>query len=161
LGPTANCPKNKKIKVIRFKFFDELKDLLCRELKTGKYAALIHSAAVSDYKPAKVICGKLKSGLRNWKFSFKPTPKIIDAVKKIAPGIFLVGFKFEPDAGKNKLMQSAKDLMARSKSDLVVANTVTGGKYRAYILSADKISAALISKERLIGKLVNEIQKVL
>jgi len=33
LGPVSNCCLNKKIRVINFKFFDELRDKLIRELE--------------------------------------------------------------------------------------------------------------------------------
>jgi phosphopantothenoylcysteine synthetase/decarboxylase len=161
LGPVAVCCLNKNIRVIHFKFFDELKNKIIRELKAKKYDAVIHSAAVSDYLPAKISYTKVKSGLKNWKVAFKPAPKIIDLIRKIGPGIFLVGFKFEPAADKARLIKSAKALMLRCGLDLTVANALSNGKYRAYILSGEKISPVLTSKAQMAARLVSIISKAL
>lgn len=158
-GPGVGVPASKKIKVIHFNFFFQLEDIIFRQLKAGRYDVVIHSAAVSDYEPVKVMAGKVKSGLGSWKVILKPTPKIIDCIKKIAPRVFLVGFKFQPGAGKSMLTKSAKALMRRADLDLTVANTAIAGKYRAYILSGNKISQVLISKERLVSALINGIRR--
>jgi phosphopantothenoylcysteine synthetase/decarboxylase len=159
--PAGQADARRRIKVIPFRFFDDLKKIISRQLKTGKYHVLIHSAAVSDYKPVKIFSAKVNSGLKNWKICLKPTAKIIDLVKKIAPGILLVGFKFAPDTNKAGLIKSTKALMLRSGLDLAVANTLIGGRYRAYILSGDKISPVLTSKEELAAQLANKIRKML
>jgi phosphopantothenoylcysteine decarboxylase / phosphopantothenate---cysteine ligase len=158
LGPVPNRLKNKKIKVIPFKFFNELKEIVSRELKTGKYRVVIHSAAVSDYAPVKSLPGKIKSGSKKLRLVLKATPKIIDTIKKIDPGIFLVGFKFEPQAARPKLIKSARLLMARSGLDLAIANSVSSGKYRAYILSAEETGTALTSKGKLVSGLASKIR---
>ncbi|MFA5156051.1 MAG: phosphopantothenoylcysteine decarboxylase [Candidatus Omnitrophota bacterium] len=161
IGPAGGRIKSTKFKVIPFIFFNELKEIILRELKTGTYGVVVHSAAVSDYLPEKIFSGKVKSGLKNWKIAFKPAPKLIDAIKKIYPGVFLVGFKFEPGAEKSKLIKSARALMRRSNLDLAVANTAIGNKYRAYVLSGEKISSPLASKKHLVIKLAGEIKKAL
>ncbi len=161
LGPVPNRLKNKKVKVIPFKFFDELKGIVSRELETGKYRVVIHSAAVSDYAPVRPLPGKIKSGLKNLRLVLRATPKIIDAIKKIDPDIFLVGFKFEPLTTRPELIKNARLLMARSKLDLAVANTVSSGKYRAHILSPEETGAALTSKEQLVAGLVSKIRRSL
>lgn len=158
---TGKKGRGKNIRVIRFNFFDELKNKITRELRTKKYDAVIHSAAVSDYLPKKIFHGKVKSGLKNWKVVFKPAPKLIDLIRKIDPGVFLVGFKFEPAANKTSLIKSAKALMLRCGLDLTVANALTGNKYRAYILSGNKINPILTSKAQLAAKLVSQIRKAL
>jgi phosphopantothenoylcysteine decarboxylase / phosphopantothenate---cysteine ligase len=161
LGPVPNRLKNRKVKVISFKFFSELKEIVSRELETGKYCVVIHSAAVSDYAPLRPLPGKINSGLKKLRLVLKATPKIIDAIKKIDPDIFLVGFKFEPTATRPELIKNARLLMARSRLDLAVANTVSSGKYRAYILSFDETGAALTSKGQLISGLVTKIRESL
>ncbi len=161
LGTAEPCCLNKNIRVIRFNFFDELKDRISRELRAKKYDAVIHSAAVSDYLPKKIFYGKVKSGLKNWKVVLKPAPKLIDLIRKIDPGIFLVGFKFEPAANKARLIKSARALMLRCGLDLTVANALSGGKYRAYILSGSKISPVLTSRAQLAARLVSQLRKAL
>ena len=63
LGPSFDIssvvlPKN--LKVVRFKFFDELDLLVSEYLKTNKFESMVHSAAVSDFQLAKAHKGKIK-----------------------------------------------------------------------------------------------------
>lgn len=134
LGPVKNCCLSSKIKVVHFKFFEELKSTIIKELKSKKYAILIHSAAVSDYKPARTYAGKLKSGINNLRLNLVPTEKIIDLLRKASPKSFLVGFKYQPQADEKNLINEGLGLMRRAKLDLVVANSNRGRAYQAYIL---------------------------
>lgn len=157
LGPAGACCLNKKIRLLRFNFFAEFKKLICQELKSKKYDIVVHSAAVSDYRPFKVLPRKIKSGLRRWKLNLVPTVKIIDLIKKIDAAIYLVGFKFEPGAGKAMLIKNTRALIKRANLDIAVANTPQKNKYRAYILKQDKIYGPLLSKNKLVDKLANII----
>ncbi|MFA5145704.1 MAG: phosphopantothenoylcysteine decarboxylase [Candidatus Omnitrophota bacterium] len=154
LGPAEACCLNKNIRLLRFKFFEELKKLIVGELKAGKYDILIHSAAVSDYRPAVVSSRKIKSDKKKLKIDLFPTPKIIDLVKKIDKSVILVGFKFEPGAEKSALLKKAKALMSRSHSDLVVANTIRNNHYQAYIMDKQKACGPFSDKKDMIRKLI-------
>jgi phosphopantothenoylcysteine decarboxylase/phosphopantothenate--cysteine ligase len=161
LGPTnAVCCLNKKIRVINFRFFDELKDALIRELNSKKYDTVIHSAAVSDYKPAKACSKKFSSRKKIWRLNLVPTEKIINRIKKIDRSLFLVGFKFEPATTKIKLLKEAKGLIEHSGADLVVANTVDNGRYAAYLVGAGKIYGQASSKTTLADKLIKTIRGI-
>ena len=157
LGPQGACCLDKGIRVIRFKFFDEIKSLLKKELGSLKYDVVIHSAAVSDYKPDKSYSYKVSSNLNGLKVNLIPTEKVIERIKKIDPNVFLVGFKFNPDCGKEKLIVKAKKLMRRSDSDLVVANSIGKNGYLAYIVSSSQAYGPLYSKKALAKKMVNLI----
>jgi len=135
LGPTGeNAFKEKGIRILNFKFYYELLNIIKQELKRQKYDIIIHSAAVSDYKPLTYFKNKIKSGIEKLKLILVPLPKIINIIKKISPDIFLVGFKFEPNAGKIKLIKSAELLLKNAKADMVVASTLDRQRYRAYII---------------------------
>jgi len=140
LGPGDFCgPRSLGIRIISFKYFSELKRLLKDELKKRRYAAVIHAAAVADYQPEKEIHYKVSSRLDNWKVSLVPTEKLVNILKDYAPGLIAVGFKFEPDAGKDRLIEAGNRLLKQSNLDLVVANANKNKAYRAYILdSIDK-----------------------
>ncbi len=141
---------NKKIRLLKFTFFEELKNTVIKELKKHKYDCLFHSAAVSDYQPDKRLKTKVSSGKISWPINLVPTPKIIDLIRKADPKLFLVGFKFEPNARKGVLLKDAKDFMERSGSNLVVANTLTkNNKYLAYITDGTKIKGPFKTKKRL------------
>jgi phosphopantothenoylcysteine synthetase/decarboxylase len=131
--------RSKAIKIIRFKYFSELKRLLKSELKKRRYAAVMHAAAVADYQPKKAIHHKVSSRLNNWKVSLVPTEKLVNSLKGYAPGLIAVGFKFEPDAGKNRMIAEGNRLLKQANLDLVVANSNKNKAYQAYILdSADR-----------------------
>lgn len=158
LGPAETCCLNKKIKLLRFRFFDQLKNLLKRELAAKKYVLVIHSAAVSDYRMQRPSAGKVKSGLKSWQIKLVPSEKLIRLVKKIDPRIFLVGFKFEPQATKNKLIQRARRLLLDSRADLVVANSIKNNKYETYIINPNRIDGPFFSKEDMVSGLVKAIR---
>lgn len=157
LGPAGACCLNNKIKLIRYNFFDELKDKVEKELKHRQYDIVIHSSAVSDYRPKTSYRQKVKSGLKQWKLSLIPTPKIIDLIKKIDPSLFLVGFKFEPRAEKESLIKEAKTLLKTASCDLVVANTLRRLHYRAYIVGKRDILGPLTNRESLIKELIKRL----
>lgn len=159
LGPTElNC-LDKKIKLIRFKFFDELKNVIIKELKSRKYDIMIHSAAVSDYRPLRIYNQKIKSGIKGLRLNLVPTAKIIDLIKKINKSIYLVGFKFEPGVSKDMLTKKAKSLMNRANLDLVVANTIDGHRYKAYIMDKNKTYGPFSNKRDLTENLVKLMGK--
>jgi phosphopantothenoylcysteine decarboxylase / phosphopantothenate---cysteine ligase len=160
LGPVEACCLRPGIRLIRFRFFDQLKDSLKKELRE-RYDIVIHSAAVSDYRPAVARAKKFGSGLKNWILHLKPTPKIINEIKKVDPGIFLIGFKYEPGLAKNGLISESKILMRETDADLVVANTQGINRYSAYIVSKTKTGPGISSKERLVKSLINEMDSAL
>ncbi|MFA5145132.1 MAG: phosphopantothenoylcysteine decarboxylase [Candidatus Omnitrophota bacterium] len=159
LGLAGFCYSNKNIRIIRFKFFDDLKNLVEKELGHKHYDILIHCAAVSDYKPKGCRNKKIESGIKQWSITLTPTPKIIDSIKKIDSSLFLVGFKFEPRSSGTGLINKARALMRHSRADLVVANTSCRGRYNAYIVNQNKVSGLICSKSTLVKTLIKEIQK--
>jgi phosphopantothenoylcysteine synthetase/decarboxylase len=159
LGPVSNCCLDKSIRILHFKFFDELKNKLIEELGSKKYDALIHSAAVSDYRPKKIFKHKVSSGLRQFNLKLVTTPKIVNLIKKIDNSVLSVAFKLEPHSQLDTLIGRAKKLFKSAGMDLVVANSILGGRYRAYILSQDRISDPIISKNVLAKRLIKEISK--
>jgi phosphopantothenoylcysteine decarboxylase/phosphopantothenate--cysteine ligase len=160
LGPgQANCLDG-KLNLKRFRYFDELKNIITRELKSKNYDILIHTAAVSDYRPKARLAKKADSGKKLWKLNLVPTPKLIKLVKKTAPGIFLVGFKYKPKAKKEDLFKRAKLLAKHTRAGLVVANTAQRGRYQAYILSREKIYARASGKKELADKLIKTLAKI-
>ena len=154
LGPVDACCLNKKIRLIRFKFFDELKNRIIRELKSGRYDIVIHSAAVSDYRPKIRYAHKISSGLREWKLNLVPAQKIIDLIKKTKTCVFLVGFKFEPAANKKTLINKARALMKRANLNLAVANSIDKNRYCSYIVSDKRIFGPYLNKVGTVKGLI-------
>lgn len=156
LGPGCGYITQKKIRIIRFKFFDELRQTLRRLLAVSPYDSIIHSAAVSDFRPKTLLQGKLKSG-KSYNLKLAPLPKIADEIRRLAPWAKLVLFKLESGVSDKELIKRSRSALRASGADLIVANRIEPS-YKAYILDRDKIYARSNSKEELVDKLTEAIR---
>ncbi|MFH0827232.1 MAG: phosphopantothenoylcysteine decarboxylase [Candidatus Omnitrophota bacterium] len=156
LGPVEIAFFQKKISVLRFRFFDELECLVKDELKKRHFDYVFHAAAVSDYRPKEFYEQKVKSGLSRWQLALVPTDKIINSIKRWDRKVFLVGFKFLPQGPKMRLIQQARSLMRDSGCDCVVAN-LGPYPYRAWIVSRTGVSRGNHSRRELIDNLIKGI----
>ncbi len=159
LGPVGICCLNKSIRLINFKFFDELSSLLKSELKKH-YDIVIHSAAVSDYRPDAISRKKLNSKNAVLNLTLKQTPKLIDSLRKASPRALLAGFKFEPDLTGKKLINKAAGLIKRAQLDLVVANTTRNKRYTAYLVSKNCHCGPYLTKEDMVKNLIAHLKPV-
>ncbi len=148
---------DRAVKIQRFQYFDELKRALLIELRRKNYDWVIHSAAVSDYKTAVPSKNKISSRLNRLTLKLVPTEKLLDLIKKADPRIKVAAFKFETGTGKQELIQKARSLLRRTRSDIVVANTACRGKYTAYILEDDKVTTPIFSKNKMVSALLKRI----
>ena len=153
LGPVGACCLNRKIKLIKFKFFDELKDKVIQELKAKKIDIIIHSAAVSDFKPKQKNKGKLASNKKH-NLVLTPLPKIVRQMRCLAPRAKLVMFKLESGLSKASLIQRASVARKKINADIIVANMIN--PYRAFILNKSKIISAK-TKIEMVNKLIGEV----
>jgi len=102
---------------------------------------------------------KVSSRLNNWKINLVPAKKLINNLKDYDPGLIAVGFKFEPDAEKNTLIEKGNRLLKQANLDLVVANSKTNKAYQAYILDGTDKYGPFLSKSKMadcLSKIVME-----
>jgi len=158
LGPARKSLTSKNIRLARFVFFDELRQSLIKELKSHKYRFIIHSAAVSDFRPASYVKGKISSRNKPVILKLMPLPKIVDDIRRLAPGAFLIIFKLEA-ASDSQLIDRARKSLYKHNAQLVIANRLKPG-YKAYILNKNKILASAANKKILATKLINLLSKV-
>ncbi|HIH45558.1 MAG TPA: bifunctional phosphopantothenoylcysteine decarboxylase/phosphopantothenate--cysteine ligase CoaBC, partial [Candidatus Nitrosotenuis sp.] len=118
----------KGAKIIPVKTVKQMHDAVKKELKIQKFDVAILSAAPADYTTTPVK-SKIKSDRQSITIKLQKAPKIIDDVKKLQSGIFLVGFKAETNISKTKLIESARKKLRESNSDIIVANDI-GVKYQ-------------------------------
>ncbi|WP_148882213.1 bifunctional phosphopantothenoylcysteine decarboxylase/phosphopantothenate--cysteine ligase CoaBC [Thermococcus aciditolerans] len=143
---------------------EEMLEAIEDELKTKDYDIVILAAAVSDFRVKERASAKIKSG-RELTLELEPTPKIIDRVKELQPGTFLVGFKAETGLSEEELIEAARRQIERAGSDLVVANTLKafGSEENEVILvgrgSVKKLPR--MGKRELAEKLWDEIISIL
>jgi len=135
-----------------YRTFDDLLILMREEITSGKFDAVIHSAAVSDYftegvyaaspglefdaksgvwkgtgKLVDVQRGKVKSSHLELWLRLVPAPKLVDQIRKPwGFGGVLVKFKLEVGASEEELRQVAEASRIQSQADLMVANTLEG-----------------------------------
>ena len=117
-----------------FSSFDSLARLLQKELALGKYDALVHAAAVSDYSATRLSDGakdhvlplneKLSSQSKTINIELKRNAKLINKFHNDVQGKRpqLVGFKFTNTTNKKEREEQIKHLFDASRADLVVHN---------------------------------------
>jgi phosphopantothenoylcysteine decarboxylase/phosphopantothenate--cysteine ligase len=95
------------------------------ELRSKEYDVAIAVAAPADWTPEKPYSYKLSTHeLNSLTLKLKPTPKIIENVKKVSPRTFLVAFRAEYKVPKKEVMESAYRRLTEAKADLIVVNDV-------------------------------------
>jgi phosphopantothenoylcysteine decarboxylase/phosphopantothenate--cysteine ligase len=156
LGPGEERVRGKLSRLIRFRFFSELKDILKRELKNKKYDIVIHSAAVSDFKPDYKLKGKLNSD-KGCRLKLIPLEKLVVLIRRFAPKSILVMFKLEPTVTDKTLIQRAKSSRDMVGADMVVANRLS--PYRAFIIDKENNQIKAQSKQELAKKLIKVLLK--
>lgn len=155
LGQCEACCLNKKIRLIRFKYFDELKETVKRELKKRRFEIIIHSAAVSDFRPAKSSKGKLASGIAQ-NLRLFPLPKIAQDIRNLAPKSKLVLFKLESGIKDKTLIERARNTLLKHEADLIIANRIQPD-YKAFILNKRNVYCKVDSKHELVNRLIKII----
>ena len=144
--------KVKGLKVIPYQYFEEFKWEVAKAIKKQRYDAIIHNAAVSDYKLKKPLKGKIPSG-RPRSLKLVPTEKIIKRIRAKAPNSLLIQFKLEPK--QRGIINKAYKSLRENRSDFVVANALedmqTG--YKGFLINRDKKVISLGSRNSLLAAL--------
>ena len=160
-GKGSLLPKSRGIKAVEIETVAELLKAMKKELRSGA-KAVIHAMAVLDYEPENIIKGKVKSDRKFWTVRFKRTPKVINEIKKISPGILLVGFKLEYGKEEAGLRKAAAGLFKKSGADFVVANDygqVKTGKHKAVILNKDGSRIIASGKENIAEAILDRLKE--
>ncbi|MCM8821528.1 MAG: hypothetical protein NC831_01755 [Candidatus Omnitrophica bacterium] len=158
-GP-CNFPEIKGVKKIQVESALEMKSVV--EEKFPSCDALIMTAAVSDWRPAKRYGKKLKIK-KSWNLKLVPNPDILKSVAKIKKvNQVVVGFALESAS----IIENAKKKLRWKKLDVLVANTVenfgdSSGNNEIFVLYPDgKIKdCSGYSKRKLASFLVLEIER--
>jgi len=128
-------------------------------------AALVMTAAVCDYTPAKHQKHKIKR-IHTHRMVFKQTKDILKSVSKLKKNQYVVGFCLETE----DLRKNAIRKLRSKKLDLIVANSYTKsqnpfGRNKTSVLLIDKDLSEKrlvnISKPRFAGFLVSAIKNKL
>ncbi|MCD6503473.1 MAG: bifunctional phosphopantothenoylcysteine decarboxylase/phosphopantothenate--cysteine ligase CoaBC [Euryarchaeota archaeon] len=106
-------------------------------LSKNDYDVVISVAAISDYRPKRIVKGKIPSGIKDLKIELEPTPKVVEEIRKVYDGLLVI-FKTEPTTGES-LINKAKRRMEDIGADIVVANPITA-------FSADSTEVYIIKR---------------
>ncbi|MBX7104462.1 MAG: bifunctional phosphopantothenoylcysteine decarboxylase/phosphopantothenate synthase [Gemmataceae bacterium] len=149
LHELGTIPRDDRWTLHPYRTFDDLEGLLESHVRTGNYDAIVHVAAVSDYRSAGVYrwqpgaaeptlldraIGKIKSDEPELWLRLVRTPKLVDQMRTVwgFAGI-LVKFKLEVGLDDLELLAVAEKSRAHSQADLMVANTLDGADAWAYL----------------------------
>lgn len=114
--------------------FTTTSDLAQRLQAAEGVDAIFHAAAVSDFKFGKVWLrsdGDTLTEIKSGKISTQqgtllaelvPTVKIIGQLRAWFPSARLIGWKFEVEGDQDRVLQLAKDQIAKCRTDACVAN---------------------------------------
>ncbi|MGB8233780.1 MAG: bifunctional phosphopantothenoylcysteine decarboxylase/phosphopantothenate--cysteine ligase CoaBC [Methanobacterium sp.] len=126
----------------------------------------ISAAAVSDFTVEKTSIektGKISSE-ENLTVNLKPSPKLLNSVKKINPKIFLVGFKAEYNVTEEELVFMARKRIETSGADFIVANDVSmagagfgSDKNQVIIVDDETFTVPLTSKKEIAKNIITMI----
>jgi phosphopantothenoylcysteine synthetase/decarboxylase len=139
IGPSAR----RRLDLRTYRTFDDLDASMRDAFAAADFDAVIHAAAVSDYRLAGVFslqtpadgrprlvdagAGKVKSSHSELWMRLTPTPKLVDKIRREwrFRGV-LAKFKLEVDVHDDDLLAIAEASRLRARADVVVANTLEG-----------------------------------
>lgn len=125
-GQGAVLPASGVLGCQEFSSTADLAERLKGYLRSGGYDAVVHSAAVADYRPETVYGGKLGSDEAELTVRLEPTPKLLSQLKGWAGGeLGVVGFKLTSGAEAMARREAVGKLFARGGVDWVVHNDMT------------------------------------
>lgn len=158
------------LRILTYRTFDELADSMATTISADGFDAIVHSAAVSDYRVEGVFAktpegmtdasaGKVKSHHAELWMRLLPTPKLIDKIRKEwgFQGV-LVKFKLEVGVSENELLEIAERSRLQSQADLMAANTLEGMGEWAFV-GAGVGTFERVSRDRLADHIVERIER--
>jgi phosphopantothenoylcysteine decarboxylase / phosphopantothenate---cysteine ligase len=138
---------------------DEMFDAVMRQ--TRNCDILVMSAAVADYKPAKVSKTKIKKRDANLSLELKPTRDILSSLPKDRQYL-VVGFAAETD----NIEANAREKLQKKNCDIVVANDARiametdENEVEIFFRDAEKKTISRTSKKILARELVKIFENV-
>lgn len=150
-----------------FETFSELDAALRRLLGDRDFDAVVHAAAVGDYRVAAIEVdgvaweggtrGKIGSG-HDVTIRLSPNPKLVDGLKSWSrnPNLKVVGFKLTDDPDRKHRLAQVRALLDRGTVDLVVHNDlsdIAGDRHLAEIFDRSARLASVTTKGELADAL--------
>lgn len=158
-----------KVRVISYKTYDDLKEVMAKEIRGGEYDVVIHSSAVSDYLAGGVFAKNDKEELSELDSSKKvssrheelflrlvPTEKLVDKIRgEWGFNGILVKFKLEVNINDEELIEIAQRSQTHSKANIIVANCLEWSSRYAYAI--DEYGPQRVSRRKLPQALYDQV----
>jgi len=149
------------LRVERYTDSADLGRRLDDRLETLAPDAVIHAAAVADFRPIP-LAGKISSADHEvLELRMERTPKLAPRIREAAPGAAVVVFKLEAVEDLDELFRKARQTMAAAAADFVVANPVAAlgeGAHPAWVLTAERVEAEVGTKIELAAALLDLLE---
>ena len=117
---------SEKIKVIYTDTAQEMQNAVYKELESAPYDIFAAAAAVGDWQAEEKSAEKISTHERDsLVIKLKPTPKIIDNIKKKHPSVYLLIFRALNDMAESDLIDNAKWRKEKANADMVAVNDVS------------------------------------
>lgn len=112
-------------KVETFETFADLQFKMHQLLRSEKYTAVIHAAAVSDFSVDHATGGKLSSD-SDLTLHLKKNPKLVDHIRKWSknPEVLVIAFKMTATDSPEEQQNAIDKLVAHARPDVVIHNDV-------------------------------------
>lgn len=101
---------------------EEMAETVSRIVDEERIDILVAAAAPADYRPARRMGEKIKSGIRDLKLELEPTPKVIGGLAGRVR--VLAAFAAETSESREDLEKAALEKMEKYGASIVVANVV-------------------------------------
>lgn len=149
------------LRISRYTDSAELAALLAARLAALGADAVIHAAAVADFRPIPVP-GKIASAdHETLTLRMERAPKLAPRIRDVVPGATVVVFKLEATDDRDALFARARKTLAASRADIVVANPVSAlgeGAHQAWLLTQDAVLAEVATKAELAATLLDQLE---
>ncbi len=160
LGPTPLEPPP-GVTVRRVVSALEMREAMLAEVESAD--AVVMSAAVSDYRPARRWPGKMKKGPESLHLELAKNPDILAEVGRMAAHRPVVGFALEASPA-NEALAAAREKMLAKNLDLIVLNrpgSFGGAHCEAVVLvtRSEAVALGAISKRSLGERIVRFLEE--
>ena len=151
------------VKTKRFATNDDLAEALKRLSATGPYDAVLHAAALCDFRVSQVLredgtraeAGKIPTGPGQLHLVLEPAIKILPMLREWFPSAKLVGWKFEVEGTRSDALEKAWKQLSGARTDLCILNGPAWGE--GFGLCRPDKSVQEISGSSVLAETIHEL----
>jgi phosphopantothenoylcysteine decarboxylase/phosphopantothenate--cysteine ligase len=135
-------------RVLTFTTNESLLALLAQLAGEGDAGVVMHAAALCDYKVASVLDSegktveepKIQSRSGALHLRLEPTEKVIRHLRRLFPGAFLIGWKYELNGTRQDAIAAARAQIAQNGTDVCIVNGRAFGNGFGVVTSSPEVA---------------------